>query len=59
VLFLKYIKDGDDFSILTGYELRSGHVVPLDDVEGLFNRYKDSSEADFLGAVRAAIQGAA
>lgn len=57
LLFLRYNSDGDDFSVLTGYELRNGRVVPLDNVEGLFTQYKDWSEAAFHNLVTTTIKG--
>jgi hypothetical protein len=55
LLFLKPLVDGD-FSIVTGYQLLDGRVVPLD-VTGVvpFAQYKDSDEPTFLSEVRNAI----
>lgn len=62
VLFLKRDNQAPDFSILTGYELRAGRVIPLDgeDVKDQradlpFARYRGTDENTFLGAVREAI----
>lgn len=38
VFFLKYDADSGDFEILTGYELRSGVVFPLDGVDEISRR---------------------
>jgi hypothetical protein len=66
VLFLKHNADGQDYSIITAYELRSGHVFPLDgSPEGNgksrlfteYEKYADKDETAFLNDVRAAIQG--
>jgi hypothetical protein len=63
VFFLKRNDDGQSYYIWTGYELRAGHVRPLDGV-GLpggatelpqFAAYKDADEVAFLSALRAAI----
>jgi hypothetical protein len=64
LFFLKYNNEGQDFSILTAYELRAGRVFPLDGLDrdgrafeayAAYQRYKDSDEATFLNQVRAAI----
>jgi hypothetical protein len=55
VLFLKYNDEGQDFSIITGYRLRKGRVLPLDDV-GAFTTYKDTEESSFLTALRCTIK---
>jgi hypothetical protein len=52
LLFLKC--SGQDFELLTGFELRAGSVHPLDDVQ-LFKDFRGKSEAGFLEDVRAAI----
>lgn len=54
VLFLKYNEQGQDFSILTGYQLRNGRVLPLDDL-GPFTVFKGTGETSFLDVVRQAI----
>ncbi len=48
VLFLK--GNGQDYSIITGYELRSGRVSPLDRVHAKdqFSTYNDTEESTFL-----------
>lgn len=51
VLFLKCHSDGEDFSLLTGYEFKNNLVIPLDNIEGLFAEYKDWSEAVFLNVI--------
>lgn len=56
LLFLKQLEDGD-FSILTGYELLNGRVVPLDVTRVVpFEKYKDSDETNFLSEVRDSIR---
>lgn len=61
LLFLKYNEQGQDFSIITGYELRSGKIYPLDGVPQddykmpQFAAYVGVDEAQFLSEVRAAI----
>lgn len=64
VLFLKYSEEGRDFSIITGYELRAGRVIPLD---GLFKNgnvvpqlvahqsYRGADEITFLNQIREAV----
>lgn len=54
VLFLKYNEQGQDFSILTGYELREGRATPLDTLDQ-FAVYKGIDESSFLKAVRDSI----
>jgi hypothetical protein len=54
VLFLKHNEQGNDFTILTGYELHENRVFPLDQPES-FASYKKYSESAFLNAVREAI----
>lgn len=54
VLFLKYNKQGGGFSILTGYDLRKGRVIPLDSLDQ-FGVYKGTDENSFLNAVRDSI----
>ena len=56
LLFLKQNSEGDDFSVLTGYAFRRGNVVPLDNIEGLFTKHRDLSEAAFLDLVTATIK---
>ena len=55
LFFLKYNKEGEDYSILTGYELRKGRVSPLDDAEH-FAAYKNWDEEMFFNAVRQAAE---
>jgi hypothetical protein len=54
VLFLKYNDQAQSFSILTGYELHKGRVVPLDSLDQ-FAVYKGTDENSFLNAVRDSI----
>jgi hypothetical protein len=44
----------EDYSILTGYELGTEGVVPLDNSRQ-FQVYQGQNEADFLKAVRDAV----
>ena len=65
VLFLKRVNDAQDLSILTGYELRQGRVMPLDGVMNLFSPatgqvtrkapFENADEATFLDLVRTAV----
>jgi hypothetical protein len=64
LFFLKYNDEGQDFSIITAYELRAGRVFPLDgmDKEGTtlsrypnYLKYRDTDEQNFLNEVRQAI----
>lgn len=57
LLFLKYNTQGDDFCVLTGYALKNGRVVPLDNIEHLFAQYKDWSESAFHSLVNTTIKG--
>lgn len=60
LLFLKK-NEGETFSIITGYELRNGKVIPLDGLSKKHPQlskhaaYKDADEAAFLNQVREAI----
>lgn len=54
VFFLKYNEQGEDYQILTGYELSKGLVFPLDEAEH-FGAYKNLDEDPFLNAVREAV----
>lgn len=54
LFFLSRNKEGGDYSIVTAYEFRGGHVVPLDD-SSAFASYKCSDEQEFLSSVRGAI----
>lgn len=54
LLFLKYNEQGDDYRILTGYELRDNRVSPLDKADH-FETYKNSSEETFINEVREAV----
>jgi hypothetical protein len=57
VLFLKSNGAGQDYTILTGYELHAGHVFPLDGLGGklVFSRYEGADQTTFLNEVRGAI----
>lgn len=57
VLFLRLNGDGEDYSILTGYELREGRVYPLDGEYATlpFEKYKGVDESSFINSVREAI----
>jgi hypothetical protein len=65
VLFLKFNKEGEDFTIVTGYELTAGKVAPLDGntrlKEGKYRQYKEYDqfygvdEQSFLNQVQIAI----
>lgn len=66
VLFLKYNKDGQDYTIITGYNLRDGRVFPLDgSPEGNgksprfteYEKYQGIGEDIFLNDLRTAIKG--
>jgi hypothetical protein len=64
ILFLKRINESQDFSIITGYELRDERVVPLDGTSAggeklQFDDYKGFSVTAFLTVVRDAIAQAA
>lgn len=62
VLFLKRSEEGQDFLILTAYELREGYVYPLDGrsesgskTNLAFSAYEGTEESVFLNALRKAI----
>lgn len=62
VLFLKWDKEGKDYSILTGYEVNGQIVNPLDGlgndnsrIFGNYNLYKNADLTDFLLKLQAAI----
>jgi hypothetical protein len=66
LFFLKYNNEGQDFSIITAYELNAGRVSPLDGLEwdgnitpqyAAYQKYRDADEATFLAEVREAIAG--
>ncbi len=70
VLFLKYNEDGEDFSIVTGYELVANQVLPLDGTDNLekggrfpqfraYERYRGAEASAFLNNVRAVINAEA
>lgn len=50
VLFLRHNSEGDDYSLLTGYELSNGHLVSLDSVD-VFKRYEEWPVDRFLNVV--------
>jgi hypothetical protein len=54
VFFLGAIESGQDFNLLTGYELRAGKTLPLDDSSRM-NAYGETGEDAFLKHVREAI----
>lgn len=54
IFFLKYNEQGNDYSILTGYELRENRVFALDKVEP-FIGYERFEERAFLDLVRETI----
>jgi hypothetical protein len=64
VLFLRYESEGEDFPIITAYELRGGIVLPLDglDIDGrllepyaAYQEFKGMDEVRFLTKVREAL----
>lgn len=57
VFFLQRNADGQDYTILTGYELRGGRVFPLDGAgkKLQFSTYAGTDENVFLNEVRSAI----
>lgn len=54
VLFLKYDPHGDDYPILTGYEVRQGRVFPLDGGDH-FATYENSIKETFFHELREAL----
>jgi hypothetical protein len=54
VFFLGAIESGQDFDLLTGYELRAGKTLPLDDSRRM-SAYGEMGEDAFLKHVREAI----
>lgn len=54
VFFLKYNEQGEDYQVLTGYELRKARVSPLDEADH-FAAYTKLDEETFLNAVREAV----
>jgi hypothetical protein len=62
VLFLKRIGEEQDFSLITGYELRGQYVAPLDGASSEggeklpFDHYKGTDASSFLKIVRGAIR---
>lgn len=64
VLFLEYNDDGQDYAIITAYELRAGRVFPLDGLNlvgtvepayAAYQKYKNVDETSLLNEVRNAI----
>jgi hypothetical protein len=65
VLFLKRVNDGQDISILRGYELKEGRVFPLDGETNVFSPetgqitkkapFEGTDETTFLELVRTAV----
>lgn len=50
VLFLKRNSEGQDYHILTGYQLRKGKVTPLDQVD-FFAHYEGQEQRSFLDEI--------
>lgn len=61
-LFLTGDNEGQDFHILTAYELRGGRVIPVDDPAGgthpIAVKYKGVDEESFLSDLRSAVDNA-
>lgn len=64
LLFLSYDVENQDFSIVTGYELRAGYVFPLDGPAageqrsakfGNYERHRGTEQSTFLANLRQAI----
>ena len=55
VLFLKYDPDGDDYPIITGYELINGHATPLDR-DQTFAIFDGNEETAFFDLVRSRVK---
>jgi len=51
LFFLSRNKEGEDYSIVTGYELRQGEAVPLDDIKASAI-FKGTDEQELLNKVR-------
>lgn len=67
LFFLKYNEEGQDFSLITAYELCAGRVFPLDgldqdgkvfEVYAAYQKYKEAEEASFLDEVKKAVANA-
>ena len=54
VLFLNQNTEGEDYQILTGYQLKEAQIVPLD-ISDQFDTYLGMDEAEFLNTVRQAV----
>lgn len=54
LFFLSLNKEGEDFSIITAYEIGGGRVVPLDDSKS-FRSVQGASEQELLNKVRSEI----
>jgi hypothetical protein len=54
LFFLKATDDSDDFQIITGYEIGSAQVLPLDS-NPTFDAFKGKNPTEFLDTVRKAI----
>ena len=54
IFFLKYNNDGQDYTVLTGYQLHKNSVQPLDPVDP-FISYSKSEIGNFLTAVRTSL----
>lgn len=57
LLFLKATQSDQDFSLLTGYELQEGKVIPLDD-SARMEQFKGMNQNTFLNHVREEISRA-
>lgn len=57
VLFLRMNEVGQDFHILTGYQLRRGKVQPLDQKD-IFSHYEGSDQTSLLDDIRNALDQA-
>lgn len=57
VLFLKSNNEGQDYHILTGYQLRRGKVMPLDQID-FFAQYEGREQHPFLDEVLRTIKEA-
>lgn len=64
VFFLKYNPDGDDYPLITAYELRDNKIIPLDGLNRNGNtiyqlashqNYKGMSETEFLNLIQQAV----
>ncbi len=51
VLFLKYVSEGDDYEMLTAYEVTDGKIRALDDGQR-YHRYDGMAQGSFIEAVK-------